>query len=62
MSELPPFSDQKPDKQLSETYSGKKVSMAMSMMIDSMVKMIQGANNNHTENSHQKIEDDINED
>jgi hypothetical protein len=62
MSELPAFSDQKPDKQLSETYSGEKVSMAMSMMIDSMVKMIQGANHNHPEYSHQKIEDDINED
>ena len=62
MSALRPFSKQKPDKQLSETHSGKKISMAMSMMIDSMVKMIQGANHNHPEYSHHKVEDCINED
>ena len=62
MSTIPPFSGQKPDKQLSKTHSGKKITMAMSLMIDSMVKMIQGANHNHAESSHQKIEDGINED
>ncbi len=36
-----PSSNQKPGDQSSETPSGKKVPMAMSMMVDSMVRMIQ---------------------
>ena len=36
-----PTSNQKPGDQSSETPSGKKVPMAMSMMVDSMVRMIQ---------------------
>ena len=46
MSIFRPQSDEKPGDQSSKTPSGKKVPMAMSMMVDSMVRMIQGANNN----------------
>ncbi len=52
-----PTSNKKPGEQSSQTPSGKTVPMAMSMMVDSMVRMIQTANNNeelaieeHTEN------------
>ena len=41
-----PESNEPPGNQSSETPSGKKVPMAMSMMVDSMVRMIQKANNN----------------
>tara|TARA_Y100001968_G_scaffold269976_1_gene260973 strand:+ start:8820 stop:9005 length:186 start_codon:yes stop_codon:yes gene_type:complete len=41
-----PSSNKKPEDQSSKTPSGKKVPMAMSMMVDSMVRMIQTANNN----------------
>ena len=41
-----PSSNKKPGEQSSETPSGKKVPMAMSMMVDSMVRMIQKANIN----------------
>ncbi len=44
MSQLRPSSDEKPGDQSSNTPSGKKVPMAMSMMVDSMVRMIQKAN------------------
>ena len=48
-----PSSNKKPGEQSSQTPSGKKVPMAMSMMVDSMVRMIQQANNekeeHHTE-------------
>ena len=46
MSIFRPQSDEKPGDQSSKTPSGKKVPMAMSMMVDSMVRMIQGANKN----------------
>ena len=46
MSILPQQSDKRPDNQSSKTPSGRKIPMAMSMMVDSMVRMIQGANNN----------------
>ncbi len=36
-----PLSDETPNNQSSKTPSGKKVPMAMSMMVDSMVRMIQ---------------------
>tara|TARA_Y100001968_G_C18910996_1_gene505258 strand:- start:97 stop:285 length:189 start_codon:yes stop_codon:yes gene_type:complete len=39
-----PSSNKKPGDQSSQTPSGKKVPMAMSMMVDSMVRMIQKAN------------------
>tara|TARA_Y100001968_G_C19420590_1_gene751547 strand:- start:404 stop:589 length:186 start_codon:yes stop_codon:yes gene_type:complete len=41
-----PESNKKPGDQSSQTPSGKKVPMAMSMMVDSMVRMIQKANTN----------------
>ena len=46
MSLLRPPSDEMPGDQSSQTPSGKKVPMAMSMMVDSMVRMIQKANGN----------------
>ena len=49
MSELRPPSNDKPGEQSSKTPSGKKIPMAMSMMVDSMVRMIQGANKNQAE-------------
>ncbi len=42
-------SDQRPGDQSSQTPSGKKVPMAMSMMVDSMVRMIQKANDQDNE-------------
>ena len=36
-----PPSNQRPGNQSSKTPSGKKIPMAMSMMVDSMVRMIQ---------------------
>jgi len=49
MSMLRPTSDERPGDQSSKTPSGKKVPMAMSMMVDSMVRMIQGANQNQSD-------------
>ena len=48
MSIFRPTSDERPGDQSSKTPSGKQVPMAMSMMVDSMVRMIQGANNNQS--------------
>ncbi len=50
MSLLRPPSDEMPGDQSSETPSGKKVPMAMSMMVDSMVRMIQKASYNQSDN------------
>ncbi len=44
MSQFRPTSHERPGDQSSKTPSGKKVPMAMSMMVDSMVRMIQQAN------------------
>ncbi len=44
-----PPSNERPGDQSSQTPSGKKVPMAMSMMVDSMVRMIQQANSNNPE-------------
>ncbi len=41
-----PPSNEAPDNQSSQTPSGKKVPMAMSMMVDSMVRMIQQGSSN----------------
>ena len=49
MSIKRPTSKQRPRDQSSETPSGKKVPMAMSMMVDSMVRMIQKANSHQSE-------------
>ena len=44
-----PQSNKKPGEQASQTPSGKEVPMAMSMMVDSMVRMIQKANTDEEE-------------
>ena len=44
-----PPSNQKPGNQSSKTPSGKKIPMAMSMMVDSMVRMIQNGSVNKAE-------------
>ncbi len=49
MSIKRPSSNKKPGEQSSETPSGKKVPMAMSMMVDSMVRMIQQGSENQTD-------------
>ena len=48
-----PTSNKKPGEQSSKTPSGKEVPMAMSMMVDSMVRMIQKANIDQEENENQ---------
>ena len=60
MSQLRPPSNERPGDQSSQTPSGKKVPMAMSMMVDSMVRMIQKASNNQEEtedSSSEEIDD-----
>ena len=52
-----PTSDERPGEQSSHTPSGKKVPMAMSMMVDSMVRMIQKASNNQEESSTEYLDD-----
>ena len=47
MTKFRPDSNERPDNQSSLTPSGKKVPMAMSMMVDSMVRMIQKADKNN---------------
>ena len=49
MSLFRPTSDERPGDQSSETPSGKKIPMAMSMMVDSMVRMIQKAKSDQLE-------------
>ncbi len=49
MSQLRPPSEEKPGDQSFETPSGKKVPMAMSMMVDSMVRMIQKSKSHQSE-------------
>ena len=44
MSNFRPPSNKKPGEQSSQTPAGKEIPMAMSMMVDSMVRMIQKAN------------------
>ncbi len=44
-----PSSNESPGNQSSKTPSGKKIPMAMSMMVDSMVRMIQRGSNNYEE-------------
>ena len=48
MSLLRPPSNEKPGDQSSKTPSGKKIPMAMSMMVDSMVRMIQKGKDNES--------------
>ena len=53
MSLFRPTSDERPGDQSSKTPSGKQVPMAMSMMVDSMVRMIQSGSHNQ-ESPHKK--------
>tara|TARA_Y100001968_G_scaffold136503_1_gene124628 strand:- start:77377 stop:77565 length:189 start_codon:yes stop_codon:yes gene_type:complete len=56
-----PSSNKKPGEQSSQTPSGKEVPMAMSMMVDSMVRMIQKANDQNIEANHDSSKTNINE-
>ena len=55
-----PPSNKKPDEQSAKTPSGKEVPMAMSMMVDSMVRMIQKANGEEDSNSKEKNAEELN--
>ncbi len=55
MSLIRPPSDERPGDQTSETPSGKKVPMAMSMMVDSMVRMIQKSAKDETSIEREEI-------
>tara|TARA_Y100001968_G_scaffold332389_1_gene390370 strand:+ start:5991 stop:6179 length:189 start_codon:yes stop_codon:yes gene_type:complete len=55
-----PTSNKKPGEQSSKTPSGKEVPMAMSMMVDSMVRMIQKANLDQDINESNLSDNDIN--
>ncbi len=59
MPQLRPPSNEKPDDQASTTPSGKKVPMAMSMMVDSMVRMIQKAKNNDSDLSNPDLPENL---
>ena len=61
MPQYRPSSNQKPGDQSSLTPSGKKVPMAMSMMVDSMVRMIQKANKNTSNLEDQNTTEGIDE-
>ena len=54
-------SNERPGDQSSETPSGKKVPMAMSMMVDSMVRMIQQANKTDSNLEEDSIQEKIDE-
>ncbi|WP_320665056.1 hypothetical protein [Prochlorococcus sp. MIT 1223] len=56
-----PSSNKKPGEQSSTTPSGKEVPMAMSMMVDSMVRMIQKANIDQEECVKEDYSEDIDE-
>ncbi len=61
MSIVRPPSDERPGDQSSETPSGKKVPMAMSMMVDSMVRMIQKASNHQSDLQHEESAESLDE-
>ena len=61
MSILPPQSNERPGEQSAKTPSGEKIPMAMSMMVDSMVRMIQKANKNQSDIEKTGSLDSINE-
>ena len=54
-----PTSNKKPGDQSSHTPSGKEVPMAMSMMVDSMVRMIQKATNEEDEKLKQESTENL---
>ena len=57
MSSFRPTSYKRPGEQISTTPSGIKTTSAKNFMIDSMVRMIQKANNHSVE---EKLDEDIN--
>ena len=59
MSHFRPPSSERPGDQSSKTPSGKKVPMAMSMMVDSMVRMIQKASKNQSESNSEEQNENI---
>ncbi len=59
MSILRPTSNERPGDQSSNTPSGKKIPTAMSMMVDSMVRMIQKANDNELELNNESSTENI---
>ena len=62
MSKSTPSSNQRPGDQSSKTPSGKKVPTAMSMMVDSMVRMIQKASYNQSDNDKKDSQKHLDED
>ena len=60
MSILHPPSNERPRDQSSKTPSGKQVPTAMSMMVDSMVRMIQKANKNKLDLGNEDKRENIN--
>tara|TARA_Y100001968_G_C19124108_1_gene603368 strand:- start:490 stop:678 length:189 start_codon:yes stop_codon:yes gene_type:complete len=56
-----PTSNERPGDQSCQTPSGKKVPMAMSMMVDSMVRMIQKAKSNESDIENDQSNENINE-
>jgi len=57
-----PTSDEKPGDQSAQTPSGKKIPMAMSMMVDSMVRMIQKGSGEQVESFSKETYKSQNED
>ena len=61
MSLLRPPSNESPGNQSSKTPSGKRIPMAMSMMVDSMVRMIQKASRNESDSEGDDAQDYVND-
>ena len=61
MSQFRPPSNERPGDQSSKTPSGKKIPMAMSMMVDSMVRMIQKANTEENIEDNEETSETLNE-
>ena len=59
MSQHHPTFDNKPREQSSKTPSGKRIPMAMSMMVDSMVRMIQKAYSLQLSLDNRNLQEDI---
>ena len=59
MPQFRPPSDKPPGEQSSQTPSGKEIPMAMSMMVDSMVRMIQKANHNKSNSDGEEFSSNV---
>ena len=62
MPQYRPPSNERPGDQSSVTPSGKKVPMAMSMMVDSMVRMIQKAKSIESVDNENDLNSELDED